>query len=961
MKQPNKTDKLSRPASPGAGEEPGANTGAAYPAAAYTAAGAAANGFDAAGAAADAAPLPTGIPANGMAAADLLAAAAQNDPAAANSGESNANSLSPEKAALPGQLESKPTENSADTQSADGPAVQADASPAAQYADPKRYPEAPFSYRMAESESVSLADGSLECTFTDFTLPGRNGFDLTIARRYDSNNANLYEMTPEAYDGGVRTVRRENFHNFRQYGLGYGWQFVLPSVEIVPESQRRAGVSYAATLHLEDGRHLALENGRLQEYSLLDVQAEAVSGTLTHPCRTGESRAYQLRVSYKDGRADYFARCSDADGRLDCWRLCARTDRFGNAIFFTLHDGGGMTVIDSWGRTLTLQRTGSDLRWSLPDGSALRYLFEDVPTGRRLLGVVDEMARATWYAYYDPTVYSAVSQVANAAHGDTAQYAFTYQLLKKITHPTGGVTCYEYAAPGAPLQLTVNDLGGVRRYFPLKKRFDRYADSEAEPQRSAVSYAYTLAGSGKYICRTQVTRGDAIAEQHHFDADGQLTRSEISHAGQLRETVVYTYGTQKTAPDYRQIIRTVRTQYADGRSLTHTTQTAYTADKKRDIASLRETWAEAPQLDSLTQYRYGSFGQQLEKSYPQSDGVTIREVCTLRADGKAVETAAVYANDALQQLTRYEYGSAGAQKDQVVKEHRLYARPGEALSAESPCYTRLFAYADGCAQPVSVIQTGLTDADGAALPDVTERFAYDLRGSRTRAVDGLGNATEYQYNAAGEPVCETLPPVDGVRHTRTRAYDAARNYIVLTDENGARLRAQYTPLGQLQAVYFALRDYPTPGDIPAVRYEYDVHGRRTAETVLEGDAAGTPRRTVRYTYDSFDRVLEKRILSPDGGELYREAFVYTDLYRDPDAGMRCVNRTQKTVFGAGPDAPDLQTVTDTDPAGRTVKEMTAGICRALYEYDKLDNRTVITDIQGTSVHQSFDWAGRWAS
>ena len=120
-----------------------------------------------------------------------------------------------------------------------------------------------------------------------------------------------------------------------------------------------------------------------------------------------------------------------------------------------------------------------------------------------------------------------------------------------------------------------------------------------------------------------------------------------------------------------------------------------------------------------------------------------------------------------------------------------------------------------------------------------------------------------------------------------------------------------------------------------MQYEYDVHGRRTAETVLEGDAAGTPRRTVRYTYDSFDRVLEKRILAPDGGELYREAFVYTDLYRDPDAGMRCVDRTQKTVFGAGPDAPDLQTVTDTDPAGRTVKEMTAGICRALYEYDKL--------------------------
>lgn len=85
------------------------------------------------------------------------------------------------------------------------------------YSDPKSYPEAPFSYRFSERENVSLGTGGLEYRESDFTLPGKNGFDLAIARVYSSSESGLYEMASESYGSGqLRTIRRENTHNLLQ-------------------------------------------------------------------------------------------------------------------------------------------------------------------------------------------------------------------------------------------------------------------------------------------------------------------------------------------------------------------------------------------------------------------------------------------------------------------------------------------------------------------------------------------------------------------------------------------------------------------------------------------------------------------------------------------------------------------------------------------------------------------------
>ena len=61
----------------------------------------------------------------------------------------------------------------------------------------KEYLQAPFFHDTDSIESVNLSTGSLELNYVDFTLPGKDGFDLTLARSYDSAKSNTNSLTPK--------------------------------------------------------------------------------------------------------------------------------------------------------------------------------------------------------------------------------------------------------------------------------------------------------------------------------------------------------------------------------------------------------------------------------------------------------------------------------------------------------------------------------------------------------------------------------------------------------------------------------------------------------------------------------------------------------------------------------------------------------------------------------------------
>lgn len=59
----------------------------------------------------------------------------------------------------------------------------------------QKYYGAPFQLEENGSEQVAYTDGSLSINVTDLTLPGVNGLDLVISRRYDSSKARYYGQT----------------------------------------------------------------------------------------------------------------------------------------------------------------------------------------------------------------------------------------------------------------------------------------------------------------------------------------------------------------------------------------------------------------------------------------------------------------------------------------------------------------------------------------------------------------------------------------------------------------------------------------------------------------------------------------------------------------------------------------------------------------------------------------------
>lgn len=86
--------------------------------------------------------------------------------------------------------------------------------------DPKegQYLENPFLHSGLTDESVAMNSGALVYTHTDFVLPGKNGFDLKIARRYNSSNSNTEVIdSQELSNGKYKTIGKDNSHEPRAF------------------------------------------------------------------------------------------------------------------------------------------------------------------------------------------------------------------------------------------------------------------------------------------------------------------------------------------------------------------------------------------------------------------------------------------------------------------------------------------------------------------------------------------------------------------------------------------------------------------------------------------------------------------------------------------------------------------------------------------------------------------------
>lgn len=836
----------------------------------------------------------------------------------------------------------------------------------------KQYPESPFTYFETNQVNAQLNTGNLQYETTDFVLPGRDGFDVTIARRYDSGCANLVDMAPYVINSMLLTGSIDNFFYTSTYGLGHGWSFVLPSIETV-QNLRWAWVpylvgtrSYNYILHLEDGRNLEISrySDRFENYSLKDVSIVTRSGTLRHPYATDITKRYNIIIEYKNGNKDYFQSSGGDDGDRDTsnaidFSLVARQDKFGNTIFYDLRKYGGMKIVDTWGRTINLEKTNSGLIWKLPESTAGKACEISYDIERRnaykLNAVTDPVGRMTQYSYYNLDEHEGSMKCASpaVAGNNTKTQKRRYMLLKNVTYPNYASTQFIYDR-----DISIeNDVGGHITHSALTMKRD--VVDGAEYNRG--EYKYTLdsgsAGSGEYIQYAEVKNHQEIIENHEFDSEGLLLKKEVRNQNSLISKSTYKYSNKLVVS----AVDRVFDRNNESKFLEKKTSWKYSSDQKANIIQLMEEYPDDPSCNQEINTIYGDYSIILETGRKNgSDQIKETNELYTELGNQVIKYHRIYENGVLKEKTGYDYKDS--QNPYCVTNERRYFLAGSGNLEQSGDYAEtIYKYSSPSSTDsrythhfISKEQTGIIDADGRPCDSIKEEFQYDNWGRVTTKKDSRNQVTTIRYDGLGRVEAETLPSVDGQQAVNETYYNDRLNYITETDANHNKRRIQYTPLGQIQQVCMAVSNEPADGDVVLQDFQYNSWGELTEVVTYDGNgtAEDQVRKTERYTYDSFGRVLSRTV--PQVG--YEERYEYNEVFTDPTDGRKYYRELKKVIGDAS--APDLVTECYKDQKSQVRKETLAGDRIFTYEYDNAGNNIKKIDAGNKAERWEYDYAGR---
>ena len=835
------------------------------------------------------------------------------------------------------------------------------------FSDIKQYSESPFSYIETNEVNVQLNTGNLQYQTTDFVLPGRDGFDVIIARRYDSGCANLEDMNPDVNSKNkLKTGTKDNTFYTATYGLGHGWSFVLPSIETVPYLVCYYLVTpgfplvgrhdYDYVLHLEDGRNIKISRDldKFTDYTLKDITISKKTGTIQHP-HSNTTRQYDFIVEYKNGNRDYFKQVRGTGSKPQpTFSLVARQDRFGNVISYDLKGEDGMVIVDTWGRTINLIRTNSGLVWKLPEdasGNACEFSYQINHTdSHKLTSIIDPVGRKTEYNYYSPDTYSGLMCYASerAAGNDPGTLPRRYLLLKDITYPNKASTQFTY---GRQLQIN-NHAEGYITYYVLTMKKEK-ADGLEHNRRE---YSYILDTGAKYshgyyIEYADVKSHNDILEKHQFDNEGKLLNKETRHQNAL---------ISKSTCQYNDRLLVSATEQSFDRNnvsnfLEKKTSWKYSTDQKANIIQTNEIYPSEPSYNQEINTIYGDYSTILETTRKNGTNL-IREVFELHAGlgNRVIKHHRIYENGVLKEKTGYDYNDLN-NPYRITNEKRYFLTDSGNLEQSGEYAETIYSYGSPFThQPVSKEQIGITDADGNPCSSIRENYQYDNWGRLILRKDARNQISTISYDSIGRVVAETLPSINGQQAIKEIYYNDRLNFITQTDANHNKKRIQYTSFGQVKQISLVVSNEPAPGDVVLQDFKYNTWGELIEVITYDGNGttANNIRKTEIYTYDTLGRVLSRSI-SQIG---YEERYEYQDIFTDPADGRKYHREIKKVIGDAS--APDIVTEYYKDQKGLLRKELLAGEHLFTYEYDNSGNKIRKTNAENKAERWEYDYAGR---
>ncbi|MBS3938335.1 MAG: RHS repeat protein, partial [Peptococcaceae bacterium] len=616
------------------------------------------------------------------------------------------------------------------------------------------------------------------------------------------------ELIPGHYryytDYWVETSRSLETHLDRRHGLGIGWQWDFPSLElrdghiIYHSGQQSLTVDWNAA-------------SRFKDYPLLDIRFETDAQTFGN----GQVASH-YRVVTKDGRTSYFA----SDGRL-----LGIKDRYGNTITFkhTLWNGHHLIgeIVDSLGRETRLTYSQSAVELTAPDGRVWRYNLAPTSTGKPVLSsAVDPLGRITSYAYQLDTGYFSFTN----KHSLTVANIFAN--LQSVIYPTGGSSSYTYIKARDNLG---ND--GARELYKISSRQDNIDATVA----NLVNYTYQGEPGGypttsspfnlppSYSYSGTMIKADGTTVKTAYNNLHLQTKLETD-GPRFKQTIETTYNINKT-PNQVQT-----TSFTGGASISTTTSTTF--DNYNNLLSSTDA------LGNVTNYTYSSNWHQLSNvQTTRSDGTVVRTQYGINATTGNRDWERRYITESgldRSIYTYYTYDSHGnmtrARLVMDGTERNTYYEYGAAYN---------HAY-------LTKVTTPYTDSLGNPVNEVTQ-YSYTLtNGRKATSTDPLGGTTRYQYDTIGRLTRETNPD----NTYRIFTYDDQNLTVTLRLENNTEIQYAYDALGRLteervkeNGVWRVAR-----------RVAYDNMSRKKKDI-------NALNQETTYHYDSANRVI--KVVSPD--------------------------------------------------------------------------------------------------
>ena len=762
----------------------------------------------------------------------------------------------------------------------------------------------PFALRFDANNSVSLNTGASNYRINVLSLPGRNGLDLNLDLIYSSSRA--YSLGAKGFFGNLSGLYHPNF--------GEGWMFDLPYIQ-------------NSVLYFPGKGSYAIRNGRI-ERPISDMQ---LSYNITFT--SGEHRSHRRLVFYH-GTSYFF--CSRGN-------IIGIVDRFGNTIRFEYEAIPWLffqhiqlaRIIDSNGKVIT-------------------FTYDTFPA----FGLEATSGTIT---ITDPNENQFFMNLTRAAHGGVRA---TF-LLSSVKNQAGALTAFTYSANdinihwenkepterGARWDISwslssVNYPSGAQLRFEYDRHIINFARhgsrhtwkvSSRTLYYNGQEYLRTIFGyagchtafpqavnmpPANYTYSTTVIQNNGLRTVYTFNR----WHMNISQRTYNYQGVLLSEQTRDFHPIWQSILPSAIKLTENRNNFSRSVSQQFTYNSTGQVTEVVSALAQGSALVQYrTEYTYGGFGILLEKTTRPDAQTTVVQRNILNTSWRdRVIRSYVYENNVRKSRTDFTYDAFG----NVTQIREFYGNNNTEYVLTQITY-------NSGTRPSMIRRTGVRDANGNLVENIDRHFTYDPMWRVVSETDPNGYVTRFGYDRIGRITRIDFPNGGFV----TYAYDDTRNTLTHRTALGATYIYRYDGLGSLLSV--------AANGVEILRNIYD-NRKRVIET-RNAQGIGSSQRTV-FDYDIFDRVIERRSLSPTGAILQRETIEFEDVF-DAEGNRRITSTVVGTGVNAGA-APNIQTFVQYDKFGRRTQEGTIGGRIVTYTHD-LAGR-VITE-QSLGVNNTFTY------